>query len=347
MTDRNEELLTLLKGKVETAQESKPKAIVSFFLDAISSGELKKGDRLPSINLTARFCKIACETVRRSYGELKEKGVVGASQGKGFFVIKEKYDRKPNVFLLFSFISNPYKALIARGIVDGVGNKASLNFCSHHNNENNFKNFLKEAIGKYEYYVVVPMRDAGIKKILSQMDQRKLLLADIDIDFPMKDCPKIVQNFDKNFRSALDKLAPELSKYKNFDLRYVYDPKNLHPVEIGDVLREFAEGNGFNYFVDSVVSEENVRPNTLWFVIEDSDLVKLMQTAKEKGLELRKDYGVLTYNDTEMKHIVEGGVSTVSIDFYDLGRKIARQILNWNPNLREVVGTNLIRGNTI
>ena len=32
---------------------------------------------------------------------------------------------------------------------------------------------------------------------------------------------------------------------------------------------------------------------------------------KEKGLELRKDYGVLTYNDTEMKHIVEGGVSTV------------------------------------
>ena len=347
MTDRNEELLTLLKGKVETAQESKPKAIVSFFLDAISSGELKKGDRLPSINLTARFCKIACETVRRSYGELKEKGVVGASQGKGFFVIKEKYDRKPNVFLLFSFISNPYKALIARGIVDGVGNKANLNFCSHHNNENNFKNFLKEAIGKYEYYVVVPMRDAGIKKILSQMDQRKLLLADIDIDFPMKDCPKIVQNFDKNFRSALDKLAPELSKYKNFDLRYVYGPKNLHPVEIGDVLREFAEENGFNYFVDSVVSEENVRPNTLWFVIEDSDLVKLMQTAKEKGLELRKDYGVLTYNDTEMKHIVEGGVSTVSIDFYDLGRKIARQILNWNPYLSEVVETNLIRGNTI
>lgn len=347
MTDKNTELLTLLKKKVETTQESKPKAIVSFFLDAITSGFLQKGDRLPSINITARFCKIACETVRRSYGELKEKGVVGASQGKGFFVIKQKYDRKPNVFLLFSFLSNPYKALVARGIIDGVSNKANLSFCSHHNNENNFKTFLKEAIGKYEYYVVIPMRDEGIKKILSQMEQKKLLLADIEVDFPMKDCPQIVQNFDENFRAALDKLAPELSKYKNFDLRYVYDPKNLHPQEIKDVLQDFAEANGFNYFVDSEVIEENVRPNTLWFVIEDSDLVKLMKTAKAKNLELRKDYGVLTYNDTEMKHIVEGGVSTVSIDFYELGRKIASQILNWNPTLNEVMETKLIRGNTI
>lgn len=339
--------LTLLKDSLDKSEKPKPQVIADVVIDSVISGMLKKGDVLPSINKTARFCKIACETVRKAYGTLKEKGLIGAHQGKSFFVLKSTYDKKRNVFLLFNFLSTPYKAAIARGIIDVVGDKATLNFASHNRSERNFTTLLENAIGKYEYYAVIPMRSEQTSKLLSSIDQKKLLLIDLDVDFPNKACSRIIQNFDTNFLKAMEKLAPDLEKYKGFDFRFVNNPYHAHPQETVAMFREFCKKNGFNCYVDDEVLPANIHRNTLWFLVQDSDLVHLIKMSQSEGLKLKRDYGIITYNDMAMKHIIEGGVSTISIDFYDMGRQVGKQILDWNCDLNKTVETYLIRGNTI
>lgn len=345
MDFKTEKLFKALDARIVKTQASKSAEIASFYIDTINSGTLQKGEKLPSINETAHSCNIACETVRRAYAELKAKGLLTARQGKAFFVAKSAYREKPNVFLMFDSVHNPYKSLIYRGILDGVGNRATLYFCAHGRNENLFKTLLKNALGKYEYYVVIPMRDKAPVEALRKLNQKKLMLLDIDVDFKAKACSKIVQNFDANLMRALDGL--KLEKYEGWDFRFVNARKNGHPSEIGPTLEAFCTKRRLNFLKCGEVLEGDIRRNTVWFVIEDSDLVKLMKASKRKGLKLKRDYSVLTYNDTDMKHIIEGGVSTVSIDFYEMGLKTAKQILKWDPALSEVMETRLIPGNTI
>ena len=48
-----------------------------------------------------------------------------------------------------------------------------------------------------------------------------------------------------------------------------------------------------------------------------------------RGMKIGRDVGILSYNDTPMKEVTEPGMSVVSIDFAALGRRAARQIIDW------------------
>jgi Transcriptional regulators len=85
----------------------------------------------------------------------------------------------------------------------------------------------------------------------------------------------------------------------------------------------------------------------MWILMDDADLVTLLLSAKEKELKVKEDFGVITYDDTPIKKVVADGVSTISIDFYNLGKLVAEQILNWNPELKITVPTIFTRRNTV
>ena len=49
---------------------------------------------------------------------------------------------------------------------------------------------------------------------------------------------------------------------------------------------------------------------------------------KSENLTLAKDIGVISYNDTLLKEIVEGGITTITTDFNVMGKRLAEMILN-------------------
>jgi len=59
---------------------------------------------------------------------------------------------------------------------------------------------------------------------------------------------------------------------------------------------------------------------------------------QQQDLELAKDIGIISYNDTLLKEIVEGGITTISTNFNLMGERLAHMILNQefaqieNPN---------------
>jgi len=52
----------------------------------VVGGQLKSGDRLPSIRELARQLKVNPTTITRIYGELEHSGVITLRQGRGAFV---------------------------------------------------------------------------------------------------------------------------------------------------------------------------------------------------------------------------------------------------------------------
>ena len=82
-------------------------------------------------------------------------------------------------------------------------------------------------------------------------------------------------------------------------------------------------------------------------IMSDIHLVDLLLFAKELNLKVKDDFGVITYDDTPMKKVVADGVATISIDFYNMGKLVAEQLQNWNPELKLTVDSIFTRRSTV
>ena len=60
-------------------------------------------------------------------------------------------------------------------------------------------------------------------------------------------------------------------------------------------------------------------------------LLKTYKMAKGKGWESGKDFGLISYNETPLKDVIEKGITTLSTDFYEMG-KIVAEMVSTNPN---------------
>lgn len=60
----------------------------------------------------------------------------------------------------------------------------------------------------------------------------------------------------------------------------------------------------------------------------EDDLVELIGKIKKQKLEIGKDTGIISYNETPLKKIILNGITTVSTNFKEMGRMAAKLILN-------------------
>jgi len=333
-----------LSESLQKGNMNKPQIIVKTVIDFINAGSFAIGEAIPSIHGVAKFCDVAGETVRQAYNILKQKGLLDSRRGKSYYVICDHYENVPNIFLMFNFFGTPHKVETLNGIRAGVGDKAKLNFFSHYKDPEIFVKTLEAAKGRYDYYVVMPLRNPKCAQAMANIDQSKLLIIDIDIDYPNKTCPRIIQNFNENFLKMLNRLAPDIKKYKGFDFTMVL---NQAPEEHRIAFDKFCKEQHLKGKFFKNITEADVKPKTVWMLFDDSDLVTVIKKSQEMNLEMLKDYAVISYNDIPMKRIIGGGITTISIDFFDLGKRVAKQILAWDETHVETVETFLIKGSTL
>ena len=53
----------------------------------------------------------------------------------------------------------------------------------------------------------------------------------------------------------------------------------------------------------------------------------VIETSKKQKLKLGLDYGIISYNDTPLKKVVENGITTISTNFEAMGEILAQMIL--------------------
>jgi DNA-binding LacI/PurR family transcriptional regulator len=134
-----------------------------------------------------------------------------------------------------------------------------------------------------------------------------------------------------------------IKKYEKIILLF---DKNKQPQGVLEGFNFFCEKNNLeNEIVDSL---DHRKPITgeIFVIPEDRSLLKIIKKIKEEGLLLSEDIGIISYNDTLLKEIVEGGITTISTDFNEMGKRLAQMIMN-KENVKIENPSNLMIRNSL
>ena len=85
---------------------------------------------------------------------------------------------------------------------------------------------------------------------------------------------------------------------------------------------EQGEHNAF-YFSEEILSTRDSKKDIL---VSDRDLVTLLKQAERQQMMPGREFGIISYNDTPLKEILAGGITTLSTDFRQMGLTLAQLI---------------------
>ncbi|MDP3441874.1 MAG: GntR family transcriptional regulator, partial [Ignavibacteria bacterium] len=290
----------------------------------ILQGHLKPGDNLPSINEMSDLLSVSRDTVFKAYKELKKLHLIESNPMKGYYIT----GNVQRILLLLDTYSS-FKQDLYKQFVAHLSGDYKVDLIFHQYNQQLFETIVRESAGKYSMYVVMNFSNEVLSPALQKIPAHQLLLLDFG-NFDKSAYNYICQDFDSKFFECLVSVREKLAKYRH--ICFVFPTELLHPASSIDALYRFGELTGTSCSVLRDMKDwKGVEPSTLYLGIVREDIVAIVKSADEKGLELGKDVGLLIYNEEPLLEVIKNGISSISIDFGQMGMKAARFVTNREP----------------
>lgn len=299
-------------------REKRFKQIVHFVEDKILSGEYRVGDKIPSINAWGIRFGLSRSSIFLAMDELKSRGLIEAEPSIGYYVSSCEVKIQEKVLLLFNeftaFKEDLYNAFMAE-----IGDDASADLLFHNYNRNIFETLLRNANGKYTTYVVMPGKFQGLRKSLEHLNGHVILVDHFHPELkPLY--PSVGQDFEEDTYQALLTGVEQIRKYKTITL---VQKEGFEPEERFTGISRFCKEHGLRPQLLSTMKGKAVEKGHLYITATDRELVDILKKADAQKLAIGQDYGVISYNETPMKEILCGGITTLSTDFKQMGRTLA------------------------
>jgi DNA-binding transcriptional regulator YhcF (GntR family) len=320
----------------EYSSTPKYQQIINSILKAIESGRLHRQDILPSINDLSYELDVSRDTAEKGYRHLKKTGVLGSVPGKGYFIKNAVVDHVRNICLLFNKLS-AHKKIIYDSFIESLGNNAAIDFYIYNNDFTLFKKLLNDRHDDYTHYVIIPHFIEGGEKaceIINTLPKEKLIVLDKKIAGITGEYAAVYENFSKDIYTALEKAGERLSKYHT--LKIIFPGNSYYPHEIIDGFNRFCQDYAFSYKVISNIANEEISSGEVYISVMEDDLVNLIERTMQLQLEVGKQVGIISYNETPMKKIILNGITTISTDFREMGKMAAKLILSGSREHIEV-----------
>jgi DNA-binding transcriptional regulator YhcF (GntR family) len=316
----------------------KYKQIVLAVEVAIAENRLKRNDKLPTITKLSLEFSISRDTVLLAYDELKKRGIIYAILGKGYYVKSVEFSFEQRIFLLFDEL-NSFKEDIYNSFLKAMNNSAQIDIFFHHFNIDMFKKLINESNGNYSKYIIMPPNLVGAAACIKMLPKQDVSILD-QTNSDLKEYPSVHQNFVKDIYEALLKGKFLLDKYEKLILIF---PGFREPLGMKIGFEKFClDFNCKNEVLTEFINREIVK-GEVYIIPDDRDLVKVIEKAKLQNLKLRTDFGIISYNETPLKKVVENGITTISTDFKQMGFILATMILENKKEQIENKNTLIIR----
>jgi len=317
---------------------SKHEQLVQGVLNAIDERIVNRGSLLPSVNKMVEETGFARKTIVKAYTELKHRGLIESKNRLGYFVVNEATEQVMKVALLI-YAFHPFQEIFYNSFRSTLGENIQVDVFFHHSNMEVFETILGNISGRYGMYVVAPIPDPKTKDILEKLPRNKLLL--VDRYEELKGAfSHITQEFENSTYETLKTLEDRIKTFNEIIL--VFTPNIDYPIGVLKAFKRFLKDTKINGQVLDHYLPGTVEKGKLYLTIGDSDLWAILKDAIEQDFEIGKDLGLLSTNNSPVKEIVCGGITTFSTDFEEMGRKSAEFILNQTP-IKEIIPTVLIR----
>ncbi|NHM06611.1 GntR family transcriptional regulator [Flavobacterium sp. CYK-4] len=300
----------------------KYKQIIACIEKAIATKQLKKDDRLPSINKVCMAFSLSRDTVLLAYDELKKRGIIYAILGKGYYVKSTEIAMKHRVFLLFDEL-NIFKEDLYNSILKHLGDSVQVDIFFHHFNPNVFRKLIEDGHGNYTRYIIMPTNLAEAPAIIKTLPADEVFILD-QTNSELQAYPAVYQNFVRDMFDALVAAKVKLSQYEKLVLIF---PGFREPLGMKEGFIRFCLDFNFKYEIIAEFNGRDILHKEVFIIPNDRDLVSVIEKSKTQNLKLGLDFGVISYNDTPLKKVVENGITTISTRFEKMGEIIAKMLL--------------------
>ena len=318
---------------------SKHESLVNGILDSINEKVLVKGDILPSVNRMVNELGYARKTIVKAYDELKERGIVESRNRLGYFIASEIIEQKLKVALLL-YAFHTFQEIFYNTFRKSLGEHVQLDVFFHHNNPVVYQDIIDTIRTKYGMCVVAPIQhDNTSKEILKSIPASKLLLIDRNCSLGYG-YSSITQRFEQPFYDTLLSLKDTIKNYKSGIL--IFKEGADYPEGIKRAFLRFCEDHQMEGKLLDEYVEGELEKGAVYFTIGDTELWNLLKDCKKEGMELGKDIGILSQNDSPVKEIIQGGISTFSTNFQVMAEESAKFVLERKP-VQKVIPSVLIR----
>lgn len=305
----------------DTSGVPKYRQIINSIYQSIATGELKIGDKIPSLNQICGEFDLSRDTVMVAFNELKAKGIISSIPGKGYYINSVDIAVNERIFVLFDEL-NAFKEDLYTSFLNALDDRTTVDIYFHHFNFQVFKDLVAAAAGKYTAYVVMPATFDFTADLLSVLPEEKVYILDrLKVD--LVKYPVVYQNFEQDIYDALTEGADLLQKYTKLVMLF---PGGKEPEGRMVGFQRFCTERGISFEILRNLTDREISRGEAYFVPSDRNLVKLVKLAAEQELELGSDLGIVSFNDMMLKEVVAGGITTISTDFTRMGQTLARMI---------------------
>lgn len=301
----------------------KYKQIISSIEKSIEEEKLVKGGKLPSINKVCTAFSLSRDTVLQAYEDLKKRGVIYAIPGKGYYIKSTEIKIKQRIFLLFEEL-NIFKEDLYNSFLENIGKNVQVDIFFHHFNLQVFQKLINDNNGSYTKYVIMPTNLAGADLFIKTLPVNEVYILD-QTNSELKLYPAVYQNHKKDINDALLKGKHKLLHYKKMILIF---PGYREPLGMKEGFEKFCNDFSFENEILTNFTNREIKLGDVYIIPNDRDLVSVIEKAKLQNLKIGSDFGIISYNETPLKKVVENGITTISTDFSAMGKIMAEMILN-------------------
>ena len=322
-------MITTFRDFAQAKQDSKtPKyqQLVNTLLIDIEKGDLKTGERLPSINEASEECYLSRDTVERAYSELHRLGVITSIFRKGYFISGKSAKTKTKIFFLVGKITENNKAIF-NAFVNNAGKDVAVDIFTYNYKNDNFRDIINNHLGNYHYYVIMPHLIEETEeniKCLKKISGERLIFLEQTMPLLQHANSSILTNSGEQIFSVMQQNAKYFKKYKTLNL--VLTEEEYFDAELITGFRNFCEANHYNFQVLDGFQDEEVEEGHVYLTMDDADLVAAIKSVQNQGLELGKQVGIISLNDSCYKEILAGGISIISSKPKEIGKLAAEMV---------------------
>jgi len=287
----------------------KYRQIIDAVQQKIKAGELKKGDKIPSLNMFCRQYGLSQDTVLMAFNELKSKGIITSQVGKGYFIQNENTDFRHKVLLVFDRLT-AYKEELYDSFKDALKKDGSEQIFFHHNNLKMFQTIIDGSIGDYSKYVIMPIDHPDAMATIGKLPASKVFILDQGRKQYKDFYPFVCQDFECDIYRVLKQNALLVSKYQRMVLIIRHQKSHFKDIAIG--FRDYCKQHPVPFEIIPDIKSFEIKNGDAFVVVDDRDLEFLVRYSIEHQLKLGSDIGIVSYNETSLKGIVASRNKTSS-----------------------------------
>ena len=298
--------------------------LASYIINLIEEGEFQPGEKMPAVNEAYANLQVARDTIISAYKFLQENGWLRSVPGKGFYVDSKCRRGGCRLLVVFDAMTQ-YKETLYRSLIKSLGENYSCDTVFHYYDRDIFEKIIIQNVGKYDFYVVIPHFDTDITSILKLIPEDRLLLLDGLRRRYDRPCSAVYQDFHNDLYEELTALYSKLQNYKALHVVF-NDSFQFIPNELLSGIHQFYGETQYPITIEQGFNMEDIQQGHCYMAISERDLACMLNVMYCRKWRLRKDIGLFSFDDTPIKEVLAGGITTISTDFARMGETAAQLI---------------------